>query len=199
MPKSNSLFLSLLFVFVFSLPTRLSSQDFQPGDNHIFTILTFPDSSTQEGYVKNSLSSTFYNRIIFFSKTGEKKVYTPYDDLLMFHLVERKRKFYSARGKFLEILFDGMKTTLLTYAESKVVPITMHYGSTVPVPIKKRHYLLKRAGSLHIQKVKSQKFKKVYSDFFEDCPSVVNKIKSKKYKKNDIEDIVWEYESCSTD
>ena len=36
-------------------------------------------------------------------------------------------------------------------------------------------------------------FKKVASEFFKDCPKLVDKIQSKEYQKKDIESVIWFY------
>lgn len=39
-------------------------------------------------------------------------------------------------------------------------------------------------------------FKKRASKYFSDCPSVVEKLKNRTYKRRDIKDVVYEYNSC---
>jgi len=39
----------------------------------------------------------------------------------------------------------------------------------------------------------SNDFKKTASEFFKDCPKLVEKIQSKEYKKTDVESVVWFY------
>lgn len=45
----------------------------------------------------------------------------------------------------------------------------------------------------------SKNFKKAASEYFKDCPKLVEKIQSKEYKKDDIESVVWFYNTnCVT-
>lgn len=45
----------------------------------------------------------------------------------------------------------------------------------------------------------SKNFKKAASEFFKDCPKLVEKIQSKEYKKDSIESVVWFYNNyCVT-
>ena len=45
----------------------------------------------------------------------------------------------------------------------------------------------------------SKNFKNAASEFFKDCPKLVEKIQTKEYKKNDIESVVWFYNNyCGT-
>lgn len=58
-------------------------------------------------------------------------------------------------------------------------------------------YLQKR--SLEGIEVPNISFRKVIIDFLENCPSLVEKIENKTYRKNDLKEIVAEYNLCITD
>ena len=48
---------------------------------------------------------------------------------------------------------------------------------------------------LNSSDVLSKSFKKTAAEFFKDCPSIVEKIENKSYKKDDLEEIVKFYNS----
>ena len=195
MPKSNSLFLSLLFDYVFSFPKLIHIQEKRPKTNHLKAYIILKDSSKVEGYIQRRDDHNYYQSIKFISLEGNRQQYSP-SWLIEFYLVNRSKTFISFGNIFMEGVFEGDSIQLFRYIKSSNLPVMGPAGGTFYTPIEKTKFFIRANKQDPLLEVKSKKFKEKFSKFFNKCPTISEKILSGEYKRRDIEWIVREYEYC---
>jgi len=129
----------------------------------------------------------------------EKIVFKDLDSMhghFEYRSVSKKKK------KIVRVLHRG-KINVYSKRVNMTSASPMHGGApTMTFTSGSDEFYVSREGDSYITLIKSRKplsrsFKKRAMRFFEDCPSLVLKIKKKEYTEEDILQIVEEYENCS--
>ena len=172
-------------------------------------ILVFKDSTSIEGLAKLKSSG----EIVFRKSKKDKKVKYSFDSLQYAKLYDPDgiHKYYQIKvkgvptPKILQLVQEG-KVTLYKLNTTGMntmnmgagagggfgapMPMTYHYSIDDYYVIKEGEKEVTHLGSTNLF---SKNFKKAASDYFSDCPVLVEKIQQKEYKKKDIEAVIRFY------